>query len=107
MCENKANLLKLKMPLLCLLTCVVGLLTGCASTIESKKVVFLDPQTTIIRIGPRVSGKVYFWNGKEWELSHTEVNIPEGWYAGNVPEEVMPLPKKDLSDKTQNPSTKR
>jgi len=68
-------------------------------------VVFLDPQTTIIRMGPNVRGKVYFWNGKEWELSHTDVNIPEGWYGGNVPEEAMP--QKNLSEKAPNPKNVR
>jgi hypothetical protein len=94
------------MPLLCLLICVADLLTGCASTIESKKVVFLDPQTSIVRIGPKVRGKVYFWNGTEWELSHTDVPIPEGWYAGHLPEEADPY-KKDLSDKTPKPQNVR
>ena len=33
-------------------------------------------------LGPKVTGRVYYWNGTEWELSKNRVTLPEGWLAG-------------------------
>lgn len=57
------------------------LFVGCGST----KVVFVDTQSDLIRIGPDVEGKVYTLKNGEWVLSKNKVKIPEGWYAGGVP----------------------
>lgn len=56
---------------------------GCGST----KVVFVDTQTNLVRIGPDVSGRVYVLKNGEWILSKNKVKLPEGWYAGGVPPE--------------------
>ena len=58
-------------------------LLGCCST----KVVFVDTQANLVRIGPDVSGKVYIQKNGEWVLSKNKVKLPEGWYAGGLPTE--------------------
>jgi hypothetical protein len=54
---------------------------GCGST----KVVFVDTQANLVRIGPNVTGKVYVLKDGQWILSKNKVKIPEGWYAGGIP----------------------
>tara|TARA_B100001939_G_scaffold329052_1_gene324919 strand:- start:178 stop:399 length:222 start_codon:yes stop_codon:yes gene_type:complete len=58
-----------------------SLFVGCGST----KVVFVDTQSNLVRIGPNVYGKVYVQKNGEWVLSKNKVKIPEGWYAGGLP----------------------
>jgi len=57
------------------------LLSGCGST----RVVFVDTQADLVRIGPDVSGRVYVLKNGEWVLSKKKVKLPEGWYAGGIP----------------------
>jgi len=58
------------------------LLTGCGST----RVVFVDTQSNLVRIGPEFpAGKVYILKDGEWILSKNKVKLPEGWYAGGLP----------------------
>ncbi len=59
------------------------LFTGCGST----RVVFVDTQNNLVRLGPDVSGKVYVLKDGEWVLSKNKVKLPEGWYAGGLPAE--------------------
>ena len=40
----------------------------------------LVPESSVIRIGPGVSGRVYVREAGEWTLSANEVEIPEGTY---------------------------
>lgn len=76
------NHLKLKnLGLLLCLSGIVGI-TGCASLSEGKRVVIVQESDALFKIGPNVKGKLYFWNGKEWELSQNEVKLPEGWLTG-------------------------
>ena len=56
---------------------------GCGST----RVVFVDTQADLIRIGPNVTGKCYILKSGEWILSKNKVKLPEGWYAGGIPRE--------------------
>mgnify|MGYP001185223140 CR=1 FL=1 len=63
------------------LTSLVIFLTGCGST----RVVFVDTQTDLVRLGPDVTGKVYVNKNGEWVLSKKKVKLPEGWYAGGIP----------------------
>jgi uncharacterized protein YceK len=56
-------------------------LAGCGST----RVVFVDTQSNLVRIGPDVSGRVYVKKDGEWTLSKNKVKLPEGWYAGGIP----------------------
>ena len=59
------------------------LLVGCGST----RVVFVDTEANLVRIGPDVSGRVYLQKNGEWVLSKNKVKLPEGWYAGGLPTE--------------------
>ncbi len=59
------------------------LLVGCGST----RVVFVDTEANLVRIGPDVSGRVYVQKNGEWVLSKNKVKLPEGWYAGGLPTE--------------------
>ena len=60
------------------------LLVGCGST----RVVFVDTEAQLIRIGPNFpSGKVYILKDGEWILSKNKVKLPEGWYAGGLPQD--------------------
>ena len=55
---------------------------GCGST----RVVFVDTDADLVRIGPGFpAGKVYFFKNGEWVLSKNKVKLPEGWYAGGIP----------------------
>jgi hypothetical protein len=56
---------------------------GCGST----RVVFVDTQSDLVRIGPGVEGRVYILKNGEWVLSKNKVKLPEGWYAGGIPRE--------------------
>ena len=64
-----------------LLISATAILMGCGST----KVVFVDTQSQMVRIGPNVSGKVYVLKNGEWVLSKNNMQLPEGWYAGALP----------------------
>ena len=59
------------------------LMDGCGST----RVVFVDTQSNLVRIGPNVEGKVYVLKDGEWVLSKNKVKLAEGWYAGGIPVE--------------------
>ena len=61
-----------------------ALFMGCGST----KVVFVDTQSQIVRIGPNVTGKVYVLKDGQWVLSKNKMQLPEGWYAGALPASV-------------------
>jgi len=63
---------------------VTILLSGCAN-----RVVFVDTKSDVVRIGPGVKGHIYFMQGGQWVLSQNKVVIPEGWYAGYVPQEKV------------------
>ena len=54
---------------------------GCGST----RVVFVDTDANLVRLGPDVSGRVYVLKDCEWILSKNKVRLPEGWYAGGIP----------------------
>ena len=57
------------------------ILMGCGST----RVVFVDTQADLLRIGPNVTGKCYVLKNGEWVLSKNKLKLPEGWYAGGIP----------------------
>lgn len=63
-------------------------ISGCASTSETKNLIFVDTTgDTLLRVGPEMEGFVYFWNGKEWEKSAKKVKLPEGWLTGPPPKD--------------------
>ena len=74
------NLSKPRLLLLCLASCVMLGTNGCLTS--GKRVVFIPTSDTLVRIGPDVKGRVYYWSGKEWELTRNRVTLPEGWLAG-------------------------
>ena len=67
------------MKILILLTSLL-VLSGCGST----RVVFVDTQSDLVRIGPDVEGRVYVLKNGEWTLSKNKMKLPEGWYAGGI-----------------------
>jgi hypothetical protein len=75
---------KMKTIKLIILIAFFSLALGCGST----RVVFVDTQSDLIRIGPDFPrGKVYILKNGEWVLSKNKVKLPEGWYAGGIPKE--------------------
>lgn len=74
------------MPLKCLGVIVMLGLSGC----ESSRVVFVPESDGLVRLGPGIRGHVYFWNGSSWELSGNKVDLPEGWFAGDVQMDLQP-----------------
>ena len=56
---------------------------ACGST----RVVFVDTQADLVRIGPNVTGRCYILKNGEWVLSKNRVKLPEGWFAGGIPKE--------------------
>ena len=65
------------------ITALLISIVGCGST----RVVFVDTQADLIRIGPNVVGKCYVLKNGEWVLSKNKLKLPEGWYAGGLPRE--------------------
>ena len=45
---------------------------------------FIKTSSDVVRLGPDVTGKVYFRREGEWVLSKNKVKLPEGWYAGSL-----------------------
>ena len=74
------NQLQQRLPLLFLASCVMLGSNGCLTS--GKKAVFIQPSDNLVRTGPNVTGRVYYWNGTEWELSKNKVTLPEGWLMG-------------------------
>ena len=64
-----------------LLSSLAFALLGCGST----RVVFVDTQADLVRLGPDVQGRVYVLTNGAWTLSKKKVKLPEGWYAGGLP----------------------
>ena len=60
----------------CFATALMILASGCAGP----RVVFVPAPDAPVRAGPDMSGRVYVWNGTEWELSRNHVTVPEGFY---------------------------
>lgn len=69
---------------ICAAAGMITFATACGTT----KVVFVDTQADLVRLGPDVRGTVYVNRGGEWIKSKNKVTLPEGWVAG-------PLPKND------------
>ena len=57
------------------------------SSCGTTRVVFVDTTSDMVRLGPGVRGRVYFRKSGEWVLSKNKVELPEGWYAGGLPED--------------------
>ena len=83
MLVNRLKELILGLPLL---ICIAGGMSGCVTTSETKRVVFLKESDQLLRLGNDVEGHIYFWNGSEWERSSAKVKLPEGWLTGPDPD---------------------
>ena len=70
------------MKTLLLLSLGVGLAT-CVNSCATR-VVVVDSQSDVVRIGKGVVGSGYIWHNGQWELVKS-INYPEGWYAGPMP----------------------
>ena len=68
-------------------SCVIGFVIAFGVSCGTTKVVFVDTNEAMVRIGPNVNGRVYFQRDGEWILSKNKVRLPEGWYAVGLPEE--------------------
>jgi hypothetical protein len=51
-----------------------GFAAGCGSR------TILVPESSPVRVGPSLRGRVYALVDNEWRLSANAVEIPEGWY---------------------------
>ena len=58
-------------------------LLACASGCVTK-VVVLDSQSDVVRLGSNVRGEIYVWDNGAWSKKG-KVTLPEGWYAGPPP----------------------
>ena len=56
----------------------------CVVSCGTTKVVFIHESKDVVRLGPDVTGKVYFRQNGQWVLSKNKVRLPEGWYAGSL-----------------------
>ena len=87
---KQKNQSKQKTPLQSLLTFVsVGMIslmmTGCLNLgLGGGRVVFVDSDSEMVRLGPDVEGHVYYFDEGEWVKSKKKVKLPEGWYAGGM-----------------------
>jgi len=79
---------QLRLKTLLLVLTVTAFLSGCGGS----RVVFIDSQSQIFRVGPNVKGKLYHWTGEEWQLSSNKVEYPEGHFVGGL------TPEEDESD---------
>jgi len=72
--------------------------SGCVN--GGKRVVFIDPDDTLIRLGPDVRGHVYWYNGPDqgWVYSRNKVQLPEGWFAGSM---NLPVPRDLPEEETE------
>ena len=64
---------------------MVGLLAvtlSASGCVGGRRIVLIDPtkKDEVLRVGPGVRGRAYFYNGQTWELSRTKVDYPEGFY---------------------------
>ena len=73
----------LMLPRFCATVFAIVFASSCGTT----RVVFVDTNEAMVRIGPDVKGKVYFQRDGEWILSKNKVRLPEGWYAVGLPVE--------------------
>ena len=61
-----------------ILTSSAALATVCVTACGPRTI--LVPESSPVRVGPNVAGRVYVREGGEWTLSANAVEIPEGSY---------------------------
>ena len=62
-------------------------MTGCLSNLSlgGSRVVFVDSDSELVRLGDNVEGHIYYFDEGQWVKSKNKVKLPEGWYAGGMP----------------------
>ena len=60
------------------LTFVLAFSVSCAN--RNKGAVLVEPGS-VLMVGPKTKGFVYYYREGAWHLSDSKVVIPEGWYA--------------------------
>jgi len=58
---------------------LLAFVSGCVT-----KVVVLDSNADVVRLGANVRGDVYIWQSGSW-VKTGKTHLPEGWYAGPPP----------------------
>lgn len=71
---SEAKALMLMFILMCFVVLGLAFASGCTRTV-------LVSESSPIRMGPSVKGKVYTKTADGWQLGDNEVKIPEGWYC--------------------------
>lgn len=61
---------------------IVGMIICTTSCQTSRAVILHDDD--VVRLGPDVKGRIYYWSGTNWVLTTKKVTLPEGWYAGGM-----------------------
>jgi len=46
----------------------------------------VDSDSELVRLGDNVKGHIYYYDNGEWIKSKNKVTLPEGWYAGGMPQ---------------------
>lgn len=71
---------RLMIPRMFLLTFASVLMSACGST----RVVFVNSQekNDVFRVGPKVEGRAYVFDGADWILSKNKIEYPEGAFVG-------------------------
>lgn len=67
-------LLNLGVILFCCVVVALAFASGCGSR------TVLVPESSPIRVGPGMTGRIYILNEDEWMLSDEPASVPEGWY---------------------------
>jgi len=55
----------------------------CTTSCQTSKAIILHDDD-VVRLGPDVKGRIYYWDGTKWVLTTKKVLLPEGWYAGGM-----------------------
>ena len=60
-------------------------MTGCLNLgLGGGRVVFVDSDSEMVRLGDDVEGHLYYYDEGEWVRTSKKVKLPEGWYAGGM-----------------------
>lgn len=71
---DEVRALTLLLILLSFAAVALAFATGCTRTV-------LVSESSPVRMGPEVTGRVYVLTDKGWQLGDNRVQIPEGWYC--------------------------
>lgn len=72
--DSETAPLMLMLIVVCLFVLALAFVAGCTRTV-------LVSETSPVRIGPEMQGRVYVKTDEGWKLGDNAVKIPEGWYC--------------------------